>query len=213
MLVNKIEVYDLNSKMVEIDKTNPHQSIIFASFNYKNDIIIMVGSVKKKKKEEKIFSDKVHVYDTQKGLWYDLAGMPSPKETGGVLIDDKIYLFGGYNKERLDKLESYDLKTGKWKVEGRLFDKIGVTAIASNGDKVYFYPNGKINIYNVKTRILKQYLIDFFIQSAKMQYFENKLYLLGGFNATKYEISPSSQVYSIDLDEIENSRLHKITKL
>jgi len=213
MLVDKIEVYDLNKKTVEIDKTNPHQAINFASFNYNNDIIIMGGAVKKNKKEEKIFSDKVHVYDTKKGLWYDLASMPSPKETSGVLINDKIYLFGGYNNERLDNLESYDLKTGKWKIEGKLFDKIGVVAITSNGDEVYFYSNGKLNIYNVNTRILKQYFIDLFIQSAKMQYFENKLYLYGGFNATKLEVSPSSQVYSIDLDEKENSRIHKITKL
>jgi len=213
MLANKIEVYDLNNKTLEIDKTNPHQSINFASFSYKNDIIIIGGAVKKNKRDKKTFTDKVHVYDTEKGLWYDLASMPSPKETSGVLINDKIYLFGGYNNERLDHLESYDLKNGKWKIEGKLFDKIGVTAITSHGDQVYFYSNGKLNIYNISTRVLKQYLIDLFVESSRMEYFENKLYLLGGFNATKYEIYPSSKVYSIDLDKLGNSRLHKITKL
>jgi hypothetical protein len=214
MLVNKIEVYDLNTKKIEIDKTNPHQSVNSASFSYNDNIIIMGGSVKKNKLDKKTFSDKVHVFDTKTGLWYDLASMPSPKETSGVLINDKIYLFGGYNNEQLDDLESYDLKTGKWKIEGKLFDKIGIPAIASNGDDtVYFYSNGKLNLYNVKTRILKQYLIDLFIESSKIQYFENKLYLLGGYNATRYEISPSSAVYSIDLDELDNSRVHKIIKL
>jgi len=214
MLANKIEVYDLNTREVEIDKTNPHQSVNSASFSYNDNIIIMGGSVKKNKHDKKTFSDKVHVFDTKTGLWYDLTGMPSPKETSGVLIDDKIYLFGGYNNELLDDLESYDLKTGKWKAEGKLFDKIGKPAIASNGDDtVYFYSNGKLNLFNIKTRILKQYLIDLFIESSKMQYFENKLYLLGGYNGTRYEISPSSAVYSIDLDDLENYRVHKIIKL
>ena len=100
-LDDKIEVYDIINNTINVDKTNPHQAVDFESFLYKDNIIVLGGSIKEKRNGEKIYIDKVHFYNTKTGLWYDLANMPIAKETKGVLIDDKIYLFGGFNNKSL----------------------------------------------------------------------------------------------------------------
>ena len=89
-LDDKIEVYDIINNTINVDKTNPHQAVDFESFLYKDNIIVLGGSIKEKRNGEKIYTDKVHFYNTKTGLWYDLANMPIAKETKGVLIDDKI---------------------------------------------------------------------------------------------------------------------------
>ena len=213
MLVDKIEVYHIDDETVEIDKTNPHQAINIATFTYGDNIITMGGSIKKEKDNEKIFTSKVHVFDTKTGLWYDLASMPVAKETTGVLINNKIWLFGGFNNQQLDGIESFDIKTGKWKKEGSLFEPAGMMAMAQNQHFVFFYYNGRLNIFDTEKRILKQYLVDLYLEGARMQYFNGKLYLYGGYKFTKFEVFPSADVYRIDLNELENTRLYKIRQL
>ncbi len=45
-LDDKIEVFDVVKDTVIIDNTNPHQAVNFASFTYKDNIIIVGGSIK-----------------------------------------------------------------------------------------------------------------------------------------------------------------------
>ncbi len=48
-LDDKIEVFDLDTENIVIDNTNPHQAVNFASFTYKDNIIVLGGSIKMKK--------------------------------------------------------------------------------------------------------------------------------------------------------------------
>ncbi len=57
--------------------------------------------------------------------------MPVAKETKGILVNDKFYLIGGYNGKAPFSIESYNLKTGKWKKEGELFYGISKPALTS----------------------------------------------------------------------------------
>jgi len=41
-------------------------------------------------------------------------------------------LFGGYNKKNLTEIESFDLKTAKWKKEGTLFRGMRKPAITKD---------------------------------------------------------------------------------
>jgi N-acetylneuraminic acid mutarotase len=96
-LDEKIEVLTVRNKTVEIDKTNPHKAANAASFVYKGNIIVMGGITKKKQDGKSVFSNKIHVYDTKSGFWYELNNMPIAKELNGILVNDKIYVFGGNN--------------------------------------------------------------------------------------------------------------------
>lgn len=212
-LEENIEVLDLNTKSVKIDKTNPHQAVNFESFIYKNNLIVMGGSIKIKKNKEKIYSNKIHLYDLKKGLWYQIGNMPEAKETNGVLIGDKIYFFGGYNKKPLTQIESFDLITGKWSVEGDLFTGVSRPAIATNGDLIYLFEKGIIFTYNTLTKNLKEYHVELFLEASNMYFANNNLFILGGSYQDEFSNIPSKDLFSIDINEFENSRIHKITSL
>ncbi|MDV7186617.1 kelch repeat-containing protein [Lutibacter sp. TH_r2] len=212
-LDDKIEIFNLENNTITIDHTNPHQAVNFASFTYNNNIIVLGGSIKKNKLGVKEYTNKVHLYNTESGYWYLLNNMPVAKETQGVLINNKIYLIGGYNKKALNTIETYDLLTGTWKKEGELFNAISKLAVTSNGSTIYFFDEGNIYTYNIITKELKKYLIDLSLKSAKLCFNNNTLYILGGFKETKYSIFPSSGLFSIDISEFNNTKVNKSKKL
>ena len=205
-LDDKIEVFDIKNKTITIDNTNPHQASEFASFTHNNDIIIMGGSVKMKENGLKEYSNKVHSYDLNSGYWYELADMRTAKETNGVLIQDKIYLIGGFNAKPLSTMESFDLLTEKWKTEGELFYGISNPAIAQNDGIIYFFENEKIFTYNTNTKQLKEYLISLPMKASKLYFSDNKLFLLGGYIENYYSKFPSPNLFSIEIDEFENTK-------
>lgn len=205
-LDDKIEVYDISKNTIIVDNTNPHQASEFASFTHKSTIIIMGGSIKMKESGSKEYSNKVHSYDINSGYWYELANMPTAKETNGILIKDKIYLIGGFNTKPLSAVESFDLLTEKWETEGELFFGVKNPAITQNDGIIYFFENEKIYTYNTITKQLKEYLINLPMKASKLYFSENKLYLLGGYIENYYSKYPSPNLFSIDINEFENTK-------
>jgi hypothetical protein len=212
-LEDKIEVFNNESKTIQIDNTNPHQAVDFASFMYDNKIIVMGGSVKMKKNGLKTYTDKVHLFDLKTGLWYELASMPSAKETNGVLIDNKIFLMGGIRERPITSIESYDLISGTWEKEGDLFESFKKPAITKNGEVIYMFENGKMVTFNTKTKELNEYLIDLDLKESKLFYANNKLYVLGGYIQNSFSVKPSSNLYSIDIKDFDRTKVFKSKRL
>jgi len=212
-LDDKIEVYDIKNKLIKIDNTNPHQAVNFASFIYKHNLIVMGGSTKLKRNAVKEYTNTVHLYDIKTGYWYELDNMPKSKETSGVLVDDKIYLIGGFNEFIQSTIESYDLISGEWKKEGDLFDGINRPAIAQNNHTIYFFENASMYTFNIKTRDLNEYRINLNLFASELFYADNKLYILGGYRLERFSKIPSSNLYSIDLAEFEKTSPFKSKKI
>ncbi|KFF15909.1 Kelch repeat-containing protein [Flavobacterium hydatis] len=208
-LDNKIEVFDINKGSITIDDTNPHQAADFASFTYNDNIIVMGGSVKMTENGIKEYSKKAHSYNISSGYWYELPDMLTAKETEGVLIGNKIYLIGGFNGKPISEMESFDLTTEKWQTEGELFYGLSKPAVTYNDSIIYILENEKIFTYNILTKQLKEYLISLPLKAAEMFYSDNKLYLLGGYTENDYSRSPSSNNYSIDITEFENTKTNR----
>jgi len=203
-----IEVFDIDKETIIVDNTNPHQAVDFASFTYDDTMILMGGSLKWKNNGFKEYSNKVHLYDFKTGYWYQLGNMPIAKEVKGVLIEDKIYLVGGFNNKPLSSIETFDLTTQKWKKEGNLFYGISKPAITHKDNMIYFFNDGKINTYNTVTKELNEYLIELYLEASEMYYDDDTLYILGGFKKTSYSMYPSSQLFSIDMNEFNKTKIH-----
>jgi hypothetical protein len=212
-LEDKIEVFDLKTQTIVIDDTNPHQATNFASFIYDSNIIVMGGSVKLKDNGEKLFTSKSHIYNLESGYWYQLSDMPEAKEVKGILIKNKIYIIGGFNNKPLKEIESYNLTTGEWEKEGELFSPIAIPALAYHNNFIYIYNNKKICTYNIETKELTEYLIDLPYKSSELYYFDDKIYILGGYFENEYSKKPSKNLYSIHLSEFEETAINKSKKL
>jgi len=139
--------------------------------------------------------------------------MSEAKEVKGVLIKNKIYLIGGFNNKPLKEIESFNLTTGKWKKEGELFSPIAIPALAYHNNFIYIYNNEKICTYNIETKELTEYLIDLPYKSSELYYFDDKLYILGGYFENEYSKNPSRNLYSIHLSEFEKTAISKSKKL
>ena len=212
-LQNEIEVFDLNKQSITIDKTYPHQASNATSFTYKDNIIVLGGSIKTTEKGKKEFTNKVHLYNITSGYWYELANMPIAMETSGTIVDSKIYLIGGNNGKPILDIESFDLTTEKWQTEGELFSGFENPTVTSNNGIIYFFEDRKMCIYDTKSKLLKEYLVELGIKSSAMYFFENKLYIAGGSTFINYATAPTANVYSIDIDEFETTKPNRIKVL
>lgn len=212
-LENNIEILDLKTQSVSIDKTNPHQAANFSSFLYNDNLVVLGGSIKKNKSGKKHFINKIHSLDLKTGLWYELGKMPVAKETSGVLVNDKIYLVGGNNNKPLKSIEAFDLRTGKWSKVGELFNASSKPSLAKNENTIFIYDKNRIYTLDVKTNKIKEYYIAIDYVAPKMFYSNNKLYLLGGIKESKYGKEPVSSFISIDIDEFKTTRVRKEGKL
>lgn len=212
-LDDKIEVYDIMKNTILVDRTNPHQAVNFASVVYNDNLIVMGGSTRIKINEEKDCSNKAHILNLKTGLWYELNDMPEAMETKGVIVNNIIYLIGGFNLKPLDNIETYNITTGEWSVAGQLFYGVERPAVVCNDSIIYIFEDGRIQTYNIETKQLNMYSIELPLKSCEMFYSNHKLYLLGGWikdetSLDEYSIRPSSGLYSIDLNEFNKSVIY-----
>lgn len=198
-----IEIYDTLTQKIWKDYTNPHQAVNFASCIYNHNLILMGGSTRIKINNEKIYSDKVHALDLKTGYWYELNNMPQAQEAKGILIGDQIYLFGGYKTTALKTIRSYNLTTGEWETKGQLLYAAARPALAHYKDTVYIFEGDKIQVYNVKTKEIKNFQINLSLKSSELFCINNKLYILGGAETSVTSKFPSQDLYSIDLHEFQ----------
>jgi len=212
-LDGKIEVFNLENNTIQIDDTNPHQAVDFTSFVYNNNLVVMGGSIKQNSIGVKQYTNKVHSFNPKTGHWYQIGSMPIAKETNGVLVNDKFYLIGGYKSKALFSIESFNLKTGRWKKEGELFSGMIKPALATNNEIIYIFNNGKLASFNTLTAEMSEYLIELYLENAKMFFYKNKLYILGGFNKNNYSIYSSNGVYSVDIEDLGKTKVHQFKSI
>lgn len=212
-LHNKIEIIDIEEESVLVDEVNPHQAVNFGSFTYNDNIIVMGGSIKKKRNGKKVYSNKSYIYNLGTGFWYSLQDMTKAKEANGVIIENKIYLIGGFNGIALSEIESYNLTTGEWKNEGDFFEGINTASIVADNDVIYIYTNKKIYSYNTMSNILNEYDIDLNIYSPNLLCYDDTLYVIGGYKKNKYTKTSSRQLYSVSLGEFKKTRVIQSKKL
>jgi hypothetical protein len=212
-LLNTIEIFDLDSSNIIVDDVNPHQAVDFASFTYKDNILVMGGSVKLDKAGKKVFTDKCRFFNITSGYWYELENMTKAKEVDGALIGDKVYLIGGFDGQALTEIESLDLSTGKWEKEGDLFYAMENPSITSHGDIIYIYNFGKLTVFNTLENTLSAYDIDLYLKDPNLLYHKNKLYVLGGYTEELYSKTPSPGLFAIDLDEMARTKVRHSKEL
>lgn len=210
----KIEMFDLQKNSVSIDDTNPHRAVDFASFLYKNYLIVMGGSIKMKKNKKKIYTNKVHSYNLETGLWYELPNLPFTNEIKGTLIGDTIYVLEtSDNHNKASKLHCFDLISGKWRSIGELPKGIKHPALTSDNSIIYLLENGKLYTFDTLSHTFNEYLINLYLNGASMHCYEDKLLVLGGYQEDSISKLPSSGLYSIDLDQIDKTRINMFAQM
>ncbi|WP_278022589.1 hypothetical protein [Flavobacterium ginsengisoli] len=173
----------------------------------------MGGSIRSTESGIKTFTDKVHLYNLTSGLWYELEKMPVAQEVKGVLIGDKIFTIGNTNNRSFSEIQSFDLINESWKSEATLLCRFENPSVTFNDETIYMFEDGKLLVYNIKSKLIKEYYIKLELKSAAMHFTNDKLYIIGGYDFTNYYTSPSSKVYSISIDEFDTTRPYRVRVL
>lgn len=182
-LNNQIDIYDLNNDTIYSSTSMPHQAVNFAAIKANDNIILFGGSTKISETGQKTYIDKVSFFDMKTGFWYDLAPMPIAKETTGILVENKVYLIGGYKYKPLKTIESYNLTTGVWKNEYELPTALENPTLTTKNGIIYMYENGAFYTYDTKNKSFKKFIIkNITADNSKIIIYKNDLYLLGGAN-------------------------------
>ena len=206
-LPNKIEIYEPRTGSFQIDETNPHQAINVASFVYNDKLFVAGGSVKKYKNTGKvIYTNKVHAFDPESGYWQEMGAMPEAKETSGVLVNSIFYFIGGYNKQPLSTIETFNLKNGKWARLGEMFEPSSRPPTATKDGLIYIYNSGNISIFDTTTNSLTEYKTDLIQDNPSMFLYQNALYILGGVVKMDFETKPANDFFKIELSEFNRTK-------
>jgi len=139
--------------------------------------------------------------------------MSKGKETSGIIVKKKLYLFGGNENRNLTEIESFNLITGKWEKEGELFTAMEKPAITKNKNTIYLFEKDLIVTYNTITKELKEFRIDLELFFSQIQYRNDKLYIVGGTKTKNYQNRPQRSFLEISLNEFENTRIKKVKTL
>ena len=208
-LMPLIEVVNTENNSIKVDEMNPHQGVNFESLVFEDKLLVIGGSLKLKANGLKKYTDKIHFYDFKTGFWYLLTTMSKGKETRGIVVNNKLYLFGGYKDRKLTEIECFNLVTGKWTKEGELFTAMEKPAITKNGNMIYLFENNKIVTYNTQTKELDEYEIDLPLSFSEIHFKNEKLYIVGGTEIKEFENRPKRSFLEISLDEFENTKINK----
>lgn len=195
-----MEVYDIDKDTVYIDTVNPHQAIDFTSFIYNDFLYVMGGAVKEKK-----FTNKIHALDLRQGVWYEMEDTIPAERCGrmnGILVNHKVYFFGGHHTAPSWTSASYDLQTGKWEKLCDLKKGVGYPGIAAHGDYIYIYEKRILQVYNIKTNSIRIYSLNLDLEGAGLFYSRGNLYIVGGCTRNGIYVSPQNSVYSVDVHSI-----------
>ncbi len=207
-----VEIYDIHRDTLLTDPVNPHQAASAAAFVYDDKLIVMGGSTYRVENGWQKYSDKIHMLDLKKGVWYEAGKMPLGMETNGILVGHTVFLFGGYRQRTLSDIFTYDLITGLWRKRGRLWFPVGKAALARGGDKVYILENGVIQVYNLYTNEIKAYQIDLKLREGGLYCTDDKLIIVGGYSEGIDGKLGDAGVYEVRLSDFSRTELHLINR-
>ena len=88
-----------------------------------------------------------------------------------------------------------------------------INALTYHDDTIYIFNDGKIYTYDIHTKTLNEYVIDLRLKASELYYYEDKLYLLGGYTYNEYSTTPSDNFYSIEVNEFLNTEIKNTKKM
>jgi N-acetylneuraminic acid mutarotase len=154
------------------------------------------------------FSNKFQYYDIASNTWNPLPNMPTARETKGKIVNDKLYVIGGFNGTPSRMINVYDLNTNVWVDQYTMPAAISGHSLAVSGDKIFivggFNNQSFLAYFDTTTNKLHQLSSNMIPRRhAAAEVYNNKLYIIGGSTTSL----TSSAIKSIQVADINESIL------
>ncbi len=133
-LNRKMEVVNLSTGEISFSVDNPEPAHAAGVATWNGALYVFGGDNSHLKGE---YSNSVFKFDPVAQKWTKLAKMPYRGETKGVIVEDKLYIIGGYDGEVSNMMYVYDLKTDKWNKLTKLPCGISANTVVASGHFIY----------------------------------------------------------------------------
>ena len=158
------------------------------------------------------FSNKFQYYDIASNTWNPLPNMPTAREAKGKIVNDKLYVIGGFNGTPSRLINVYDLKTNLWTDQYTMPAGISGHALAVSGNKIFivggFNNQTFLAYFDTTTHTVHQLSSNMIPRRhAAAEVYNNKLYIIGGSTTAL----TSSAIKSIQVADIDESALSSNT--
>lgn len=155
-----------------------------------------------------VFSNKFQYYDIASNTWNPLPNMPTAREAKGKIVNDKLYVIGGFNGTPSRLINVYDLKTNVWIDKYTMPVGISGHSLAVSGHKIFiaggFNNQSFLAYFDTTTNKLHQLSSNMIPRRhAAAEVYNNKLYIIGGSTTAL----ASSAIKSIQVADINESVL------
>ncbi|WP_333596897.1 kelch repeat-containing protein [Chryseobacterium flavum] len=159
-----------------------------------------------------VFSDRFQYYDIASNTWHPLPDMPTAREAKGKIVNDKLYVIGGFNGTSSRLINVYDINTNRWTDQFTMPAVISGHSLAVSGDKIFIaggYNNQTFLAYFDTTTNKFHQLSSNMIprRHAAAEVYNNKLYIIGGGTTSVTK----SAIKSIQVADISDSTLANTT--
>ncbi len=159
-----------------------------------------------------VFSNRFQYYDIASDTWHPLPDMPTARETKGKIVNDKLYVIGGFNGTSSRLINVYDLNTNLWTDQYTMPAGISGHSLAVSGNKIFIaggYNNQTFLAYFDTTTNKFHPLSSNMIprRHAAAEIYNDKLYIIGGSTTSL----TSSAIKSIQVADISENVLSETT--
>jgi N-acetylneuraminic acid mutarotase len=206
-----LEIVDLETQKVTKGAVNRSYTGNAGSAIQNGKIYVFGGSGLNGTKNT-VFSNRFQYYDIASNTWHPLPDMPTARETKGKIVNDKLYVIGGFNGTSSRLINVYDLNTNRWTNQYTMPAGISGHSLAVSGDKIFIeggYNNQTFLAYFDTTTNKFHQLSSNMIprRHATAEVYNNKLYIIGGSTAS----STKSAIKSLQAADITESALSSNT--
>ncbi|WP_454047434.1 Kelch repeat-containing protein [Chryseobacterium sp. Marseille-Q8038] len=152
-----------------------------------------------------VFSNRFQYYDIASDTWHPLPDMPTARETKGKIVNDKLYVIGGFNGTSSRLINVYDLNTNLWTDQYTMPAGISGHSLAVSGNKIFIaggYNNQTFLAYFDTTTNKFHQLSSNMIprRHAAAEVHNNTLYIIGG-STTSITKSAIKSIQAADISE------------
>ncbi len=152
-----------------------------------------------------VFSNRFQYYDIASDTWHPLPDMPAAREAKGKIVNDKLYVIGGFNGTSSRLINVFDLNSNRWTNQYTMPAGISGHSLAVSGDKIFIaggYNNQTFLAYFDTTTHKVHQLTSNMIprRHAAAEVYNDKLYIIGG-STTSLTKSAIKSIQAADISE------------
>ena len=177
---NLVEIVNLETNEVTYGAENPLSRNEAGSASDGSNIFVFGGET-----SNDTYTNKLYSYNISSDVWTMLADMPTPQTTRGEIINDKIYVIGGYNGSVSNIIDIYNIENNEWESQFIMPDGVSANSLAVHNDLIFIIGDyidlDRINYFDTSNEVFIS--VDNNMigrRHSDAEVIDNNIYLIGG---------------------------------